>query len=102
MKELVSPSQKTPKSGLRGYGISWVILSPVIFLMAAISTVKSSLTYNIQLVLFSAVALTGLVAGVGALYKRLWAARTLLVLSWLGAAYFLGSATLLLVWPFIP
>ena len=70
--------------------------------MAAISTVKSELTYNIQLVIFSAVALTGLIAGVGVLFKRTWAVITLLVLSWLGAAYFLGSATLLLIWPFIP
>lgn len=102
MNESQSPPHQTSKRSLRAYGISWIILSPIVFLMAAISTVKSDLTYKIQLVAFSAVALAGLLAGVGTLFKQIWAAVTLQVLSWIGATYFLGSATLLLIWPFIP
>jgi hypothetical protein len=95
-------SSTDPRRRLRMFGGIWVALAPLLFLMAAISTVRSETTYYIQLAGFSIVALGGLVAGVGALFRCAWAGRFLLVLSWLGAAYFIGSALMLLLWPFFP
>jgi hypothetical protein len=74
----------------------------MLFLMAAISTVESLTTYYVQLAAFSTVALAGFVAGVGALFRYVWAGRSMLVLSWVGGAYFCGSALMLFTWPFLP
>jgi hypothetical protein len=47
-----------------------------------------NLLQTVQLVLFSAVALLALVGGLGAIFRRVWAAYILLALSWVGALYF--------------
>jgi hypothetical protein len=87
---------------IRTFGAVWIMLAPVVFLMAAISTVQSEVTYRVQLAAFSAVALAGVILGVAGLLGRSWAAVGLLVLSLLGAAYFFGAALLILVWPLVP
>src|SRR5688572_19310721 len=87
---------------IRTFGAVWIMLAPVVFLMAAISTVQSEVTYRVQLAAFSAVALAGVILGVAGLLRRSWAAVGLLVLSSLGAAYFFGAALLILVWPLVP
>jgi hypothetical protein len=91
-----------PRWRLRVFGVIWVLIAPVVFAMAAISTVRSETTYRIQLAAFSAVAVVSFVAGVGGLFRRSWAAFGMLVLSWLGAVFFLGSALLLSLWPLVP
>jgi hypothetical protein len=93
---------KCPQRSIRVFGGIWVFLAPIIFVMAAISTVRSETTYLIQLIAFSAVSLAGLVVGVGGLFRRPWAAFGMLILSWTGGVYFVGCATLLLLWPLIP
>src|SRR5688572_11967162 len=87
---------------LRTFGVVWLLLAPVVLLMAVISTVQSEVAYRVQLAAFSAVAIAALVLGVAGLLRRRWAAPGLFTLSWLGAAYFFGSALLILVWPLVP
>ena len=79
---------------VRTLGWIWLVLSPVLFLMAAISTVKSDLTYNIQLVCFRAVATAGLVGSIAVLFGHSFGRRILHALSWLGFVYFTGAALL--------
>lgn len=80
----------------------WIALAPILWLMAAISSVKSESTYMVQLLLFSAVAITGLICGVWALGAQTWAARGLFALSSLGVLYFFGVAAYMLIFPFVP
>lgn len=91
-----------PRRKLPVFGVIWIILSPVIFLMAAISTVKSLTIYHVQLAVFSTVSLVGLVAGIGALFRQVWAGRSLLILSLIATTCSCGSALLIFLWPFLP
>lgn len=50
----------------------------------------------------STVALLALVGGVGAIFRRVWAAYILLTLSWIAALYFFGSALAMALWPLFP
>jgi hypothetical protein len=83
-------------------GAIWVVLAPVLWVMAAISTVKSDTVYRVQLVAFSAVAGLGLVCGVLALLRYRWAAWGLFIVSSAGAIYFLGAAAYMMIFPFVP
>jgi hypothetical protein len=80
---------------VRSIGWVWVVLAPIIFGMAAISTVRSIGTYYAQLAAFSAIAVAALVFGLSAAFGMLWARRGLVVLSWLGCIYFCGSSLLM-------
>jgi hypothetical protein len=91
-----------PRSKLPIFGGIWIALAPLLFLMAAISTVESMTTYYVQLAAFSTVALVGFVAGIGAMFRRVWTGRSMLVLSLVVGAYFCGSALILLLLPFLP
>lgn len=91
-----------PRRRLPIFGAIWIALAPIVFLMAALSTVESLTIYYVQLAAFSTVALVGFVAGVGALFRHIWAGRSMLVLSWVGGAYFCCSALMLFIWPFLP
>ena len=84
---------------LRTIGLIWIVLGPVLFLMAAISTVGSDLTYNIQITAFSMVAAAGVLFGTAAVLRRSWSAMGLFVLSCIGATYFFGAALVTLFWP---
>ena len=81
---------------LRAFGIIWIVLAPVFWVMAAISTVKSDVTYQVQLALFTVAAIAALIYGVGAVLRRAWARIGLLVLSCLAALMFLGSGLTIL------
>ena len=70
-------------------------MGPVLFVMALISTVESELVYRVQLACFGAVAAASVVAGVAHAVGASWAGRVLVVLSWLGFAYFAGSGGLM-------
>lgn len=80
----------------------WIVLAPILWLMAAISSLESDVAYRVQLVAFSAAAIVGLVSGVCALLAHTWAARGLFLVSSLGVAYFFGTAAYALVLPFVP
>ena len=94
----MDPTRKVNLRLLRKHGAIWLVAAPVITVMAAISTVQSNVTYWIQLAAFSVVALAGSVAGVGALFQKVWAARCMVVLSWACVTYFLGLGISLLFW----
>lgn len=98
---MISVSRKSKKS-LRIFGVIWVLLAPLIFFIAAISTVRSEVTYHIQLIVFSVVALAGLIVGVGGLFLRSWSVVGMFILSWMSALYFLGSALIIAIMLIIP
>lgn len=77
---------------LRTFGIVWVLLAPLLLIMAAMSTVRSDVTCRVQLLAFSLVAVASLILGVAGICRLRWAAAGLRVLSILGATYFFGSA----------
>ena len=80
---------------MRSLGWAWLVLSPILFLMAAISTVNSETAYHLQLACFSAVALAGVMGSAALLLGHPLGRRILQVLSWLGFAYFVGAAMLI-------
>jgi hypothetical protein len=96
------PATISPSSKLRAFGAVWLLLAPMLLVMASGSTVQSDFAYRVQLVACSGVALASAFLGVAALLRVRWAASGLRVLSWLGAGYFFGSACLILAWPLVP
>lgn len=98
MSKLSGRSAKT----VRRCGVAWIVVAPVLWVMASISTVKSPTTYYIQLLAFSTVAAVGLVCGVLALFRYTWAAWGLFAVSCAGAVYFLGIAVYMVIFPFVP
>ena len=80
---------------VRAIGWVWVVLAPIIFAIAAISTVRSINFYYAQLMAFSAVAIAALAFGFSAALGASWARRGLLSLSLLGCIYFFGSGVLM-------
>jgi hypothetical protein len=81
------------------FGVLWIAIAPFVFLMAAIAKVESDLTYLIHLVAFTAVAVAGVVCGVGALLRHRWAGVGLRWISILAATYYLVTAGLAMLWP---
>ncbi|NCC03028.1 MAG: hypothetical protein EOM37_03120 [Proteobacteria bacterium] len=82
----------------RGYGIAWILISPIIWLMAALSKYESLTDYYIQLYIISVVAIAGFVAGVATLFKRSWAYLVLKYLSWIVFIFLFGSSLLMLAY----
>ena len=89
MKEI-----NTPKK----IGIVWLLLGPILFFMAAISTVESLTTYYIQLVAFGVVSLSGFISGIGLIFNRSWAVKLCFAASCLGCIYFVGASILMLIY----
>lgn len=89
MKEINSP---------RKIGFIWLLLSPFLFAMAAISTVESLTTYYIQLIAFGVVSVSGFISGIGLLFNRSWAIKLCFVVSSLGFIYFFGASILMLLY----
>lgn len=87
---------------VRACGGVWLVVAPILWIMAGISSVESDVVYALQLSAFSATAAVGFVCGIGALFGRVWAARGLWVVSGVGATYFFGVAAYVLVLPFVP
>ena len=81
------------------FGVLWIAFAPIVFLMAAVAKVESDLTYMIHLVAFTAVAVAGVVCGVGALLRHRWAGVGLRWISMLAATYYFVTAGLGLLWP---
>lgn len=86
----------------RRCGGVWIVIAPILWVMAAIASPTTEIAGIVQLIAFSAVAIVGLVCGVGALFQQSWAAVGLLVTSWVAVAYFFGIAGYILVFPFVP
>jgi len=80
----------TEKSELRSWGGVWIILGPVMFLMADFSKIESDLTYYLQWFAFAGVAVAGVWCGWAALMGDARAVTGLFVLSCLVGVFFLG------------
>ena len=75
---------------LRQIGAIWIVLAPLGWLMAAISSVKDEAYYQLQLAVFTVVASAALVFGVAAMFRRMWARVGLIAVSWFAALMFIG------------
>ena len=85
---------ETAKGELRSWGCVWLILGPVMFLMADFSKIESDLTYYLQWTAFAIVAIAGVLCGWAALLGDARAVTGLIVLSCLVGAYFVGLGVL--------
>jgi hypothetical protein len=79
---------------LRGWGLVWIILGPVLYLMGSLS----KWTSDLKLAVFLGVAVAGLLFGVAALLGQAWSVTGLFVLSSLVAAYSFGLGVLGFIW----
>jgi hypothetical protein len=86
------------KSNYKKYGWIWIILSPILWIMSAISSIQSITTYYVQLTCFSIVAILGLVSGIATLFQVKWAPNILKYLSWLGFIYFSGAGVAMIAY----
>ena len=78
-------------------GLSWVLLSPLFFLMALISTVESLTFYYVQVAVFGAWAACGVVAGIARMASVSWAGRLQAILVWIAFALLCVPLTLILI-----
>ena len=84
----------TSTTELRSWGGVWIILGPIMFLMADFSKIESDLTYYLQWSAFAGVAVAGVCCGWAALVGDARAATGLFVLSCLVGVFFLGLGIL--------
>jgi hypothetical protein len=77
-------------------GMIWILISPIIWIMAVISKIESDTEYQIQLVCFSIIAGLGLLAGIASLIKSVWANTVLKYLSWMVFVFFTCSSVAML------
>jgi hypothetical protein len=68
-------------------------------LMAFTAKMESSMSYRVQLVIFSVAACVAMCCGVNALFQRSWAVVGLRWLSGLAACLWLGAAASIVLWP---
>jgi hypothetical protein len=96
----------TETSELRSWGAVWIILGPIMFLMANFSKIESDLTYYLQFAAFAVVAVGGVFCGWAALMGDAKAVTGLFALSCLVGVYFLGLGVLGFAWsgrvPLVP
>lgn len=74
---------------------AWILFSPVLFLMAAISTVESETTYYVQLVIFGFATLVGVATGIAYIFGWAWGAVTGKYMLWTMAFVFVGIPILI-------
>ena len=84
----------TETGELRSWGGVWIILGPVMFLMANVSKIESDLIFHLQLTAFTVVAVASVRFGWSALMGNARAVRGLFVLSCLVGVCILGVAVL--------
>jgi hypothetical protein len=69
-------------------GLKWIVFSPLMFLWGAMADRTSSdLEYNIQVLLFGAWSVLGVISGIGTIAGASWAARVQSVLWWILMAF---------------
>jgi hypothetical protein len=82
-------------------GLAWVLLSPLVLLMALIATpppaVESLTDYYVQVAVFGAWAACGVVVGIARMASAPWAVRLQGILLWILGVYFCACAILLAV-----
>jgi hypothetical protein len=78
-----------------GRAIAWLLLSPLAFLMALISTVESETIYQVQLVAFGSWSVLGMASGLGALLQTSWAVKVQRALSVVAIGYFALAGVLI-------
>lgn len=82
-------------SARKSFGLAALAFCPLLFVMAAISTVHSLTTYYMQLAVFSAASCTCLVCGISALLGLRWTTKGPVLLATFGGLYFLGAGALI-------
>jgi hypothetical protein len=80
-----------PRPSAIASGVAWIILSPLAFFMAAISTVKSLNVYYVQLLVFGAWTAAGVLSGIGTIASAAWARRLKTTLLCIAGAYCAGA-----------
>jgi hypothetical protein len=81
-------------------GLAWIVLSPIALLMALISTVESLTFYYVQVAVFGAWALLGVISGIGRITSASWAGRLQAVLVRIALVYFAVFGILILSYLF--
>src|SRR5262245_8810465 len=82
-------------------GLMWIAFSPLMFLWGAMADRTSSdLEYEIQVILFGAWSVLGVISGVGTITGASWAARVQRILIWFLFALFAFCGLVLLVMAF--
>jgi hypothetical protein len=79
----------------KSFGWAALAFSPILFVMAAISTVHSLAAYYLQLAVFSAASGAGVISGVSALLGLRWTAKASVLLAGFGGIYFLSIGLLI-------
>ena len=76
---------------------AWIVLSPSLFLMAALSTVESLPLYYGQLVCFFVISILGMATGFGFIFQWSWAVTSAKVITRLVIMYFIISWALMAI-----
>lgn len=84
-------TSKQSLAAVRLAGFIWLLLSPLVWLGAALSKMDTTERYNIQLGLATVVALVAIGAAIGAFRGYVWARYVLLPLSWSTAGFWIYS-----------
>lgn len=87
-----APSALQPFASLRKIAVIWMIVAPILVLMAALSRVDSALYFGFQFVFFTAVFAGAYVFGIAVFCGARWAAPGLACISCLAMLFFFGHA----------
>jgi hypothetical protein len=69
-------------------GFLWIVFSPLALLMALVSTVKSDVTYHVQIAACGTWSALGVASGVGRIAGGSWAVRLQVTLCWIAFVAF--------------
>ncbi len=84
----MNETETKPRNYVRA--AAWISLSPILFLMAAISTVESLAVYYAQLACFAIVSIAGLATGVGYALGKSWSYILAKYIKFIVIIYFVG------------
>lgn len=91
-----SIKKQMPKT-IRKYGLAWIIISPILFGMGALSLRHETCPIiPIGFVCFLIVAIFGFISGVATLFLQYWASKILEILSWICFLFYSGSGLVFL------
>ncbi len=79
-------------SATRLNAVLWLVLSPMVAVMALISTVESLTVYYAQVTCFGLWSVLGILAGIGGLLRQSWATTLQKGLGYVAIAYLLLAA----------
>ena len=79
----------------KSFGLATLVISPILFVMAAISTVQSLTDYYFQLAVFSAASAALFISGFSALLGLRWTTKGPVLLAGFGGLYFLSAGVLI-------